>query len=407
VRLCLVTTFYPPYNFGGDGIHVQRLAEALARRGHDVTVVHSRGAYRALRGDADAGGRESGRAAGVRVFSQAGIAGRLEPFFVHQSGVPVLSRGYLARTLAGPDGSGFDVIHYHNVSLVGGVGVFALGSGVKLFTAHEYWLGCPTHLLFRYNREVCTRRTCVRCTLRARRPPQWWRYTGLARRHLSQLDVMIFPSALTESVYRELGIDRPGIVLPHFLPDRYLRDAAGRGERDAGAPDYCLYVGRLDAVKGLQYVLPSFAGGDAQMPLWIAGAGPQGDELRRRYGDSPNVRFLGHLGGERLGALYRDAAAVILPSAGLETFGQVILEAFAHGTPAITSGTGGGRELVEAGGAGFTYDSKPALLRALEQVADPAVRDRLGGRAKDYIGRAHAESAYLDRYESLIEEQRR
>jgi glycosyltransferase involved in cell wall biosynthesis len=143
------------------------------------------------------------------------------------------------------------------------------------------------------------------------------------------------------------------------------------------------------------------------MPLWIAGAGPQGDELRRRYGDSPNVRFLGHLGGERLGTLYRDAAAVILPSAGLETFGQVILEAFAHGTPAITSGTGGGRELVEASGAGFTYDSTPALLLALEQVVDPAVRDRLVGRAKDYVGRAHAESAYLDRYESLIEEQRR
>jgi hypothetical protein len=40
-------------------------------------------------------------------------------------------------------------------------------------------------------------------------------------------------------------------------------------------------------------------------------------------------------------------------------------------------------------------------------VVDPAVRDRLGGRAKDYVGRAHAESAYLDRYESLIEEQRR
>src|SRR6185312_9111335 len=32
LRICMLTTFYPPYNFGGDGIGVQRLAAAFARR---------------------------------------------------------------------------------------------------------------------------------------------------------------------------------------------------------------------------------------------------------------------------------------------------------------------------------------------------------------------------------------
>src|ERR1700682_4580848 len=40
LRFCFITTFYPPYNFGGDGIAVQRLARALIRRGHCVTVIH-------------------------------------------------------------------------------------------------------------------------------------------------------------------------------------------------------------------------------------------------------------------------------------------------------------------------------------------------------------------------------
>ncbi|HEY8723559.1 MAG TPA: hypothetical protein VIL92_06825, partial [Gaiellaceae bacterium] len=48
LRFCLLTTFYPPYNFGGDGIFVQRLAGELVRRGHHVEVVHSVDAYRAL-----------------------------------------------------------------------------------------------------------------------------------------------------------------------------------------------------------------------------------------------------------------------------------------------------------------------------------------------------------------------
>ena len=36
MRFCMITTFYPPYSFGGDAFFVQHLGRALARRGHDV-----------------------------------------------------------------------------------------------------------------------------------------------------------------------------------------------------------------------------------------------------------------------------------------------------------------------------------------------------------------------------------
>src|SRR5438105_203141 len=51
----MVTTFYPPYHFGGDAMHAYRLTNALARRGHSVTVVHSEDAYRSLGGTEPAG----------------------------------------------------------------------------------------------------------------------------------------------------------------------------------------------------------------------------------------------------------------------------------------------------------------------------------------------------------------
>jgi hypothetical protein len=41
----MVTTFYPPYTFGADGVFADRLANALAGDGHQVHVVHDRDAY--------------------------------------------------------------------------------------------------------------------------------------------------------------------------------------------------------------------------------------------------------------------------------------------------------------------------------------------------------------------------
>ena len=46
-----LTTFYPPYHFGGDGMYVQRLAHALGDRGHHVDVVHCIDAYRLFHPD--------------------------------------------------------------------------------------------------------------------------------------------------------------------------------------------------------------------------------------------------------------------------------------------------------------------------------------------------------------------
>ena len=68
-------------------------------------------------------------------------------------------------------GSRFDVIHYHNISLIGGPKILHFGQGIKLYTLHEYWLLCPTHLLFKYNRKPCTHQHCFACTLAYKRPP--------------------------------------------------------------------------------------------------------------------------------------------------------------------------------------------------------------------------------------------
>ncbi len=67
LSIVMFTTFYPPHSFGGDAIGVQRMARALAARGHDVTVVHEEDSYRILGGKVQGEGAQDGvRRIGLR-----------------------------------------------------------------------------------------------------------------------------------------------------------------------------------------------------------------------------------------------------------------------------------------------------------------------------------------------------
>ena len=164
-RFCLITTFYPPYHFGGDGVCVYRLAEALARRGHQVDVIHSIDAYHL--GHPEEPQISFTHHPNVTVHGLRSALPALASLSAQQTGRPA---AYAARLAALIDERDYDVIHYHNVSLMGGPGVLRNDRALKLYTAHEYWLICPTHVLFRNGEEACTKRTCWSCTLRSRRP---------------------------------------------------------------------------------------------------------------------------------------------------------------------------------------------------------------------------------------------
>jgi hypothetical protein len=114
--------------------------------------------------------------------------GTLSLLLTHQLGRPVINSREIERLLALGD---FDVIHFHNVSLLGGPGIFRMGRATKLYTAHEHWLVCPTHVLWRHKREACPARECFRCVPRNRQPPQAWRYTGALGHAAQHIDAFI------------------------------------------------------------------------------------------------------------------------------------------------------------------------------------------------------------------------
>jgi glycosyltransferase involved in cell wall biosynthesis len=379
LRFAFVTTFYPPHHFGGDAVFLRRLVGALARRGHTVDIVHDVDAYDMLRrgGEPD----PLPEPEGVTLHSLRSRHGNLSCLATQQTGRPVVHGAQIRQILEEGD---FDVIHFHNISLVGGPGVLAYGDAIKLYMAHEHWLVCPSHVLWRHGRELCTGRECLRCVLRHGRPPQLWRSTGLLERMCQHVDAFISPSAFSVGKHHEFGFEPEMQVIPYFLPDL---DSGAEGESarsgDEQSEPYFLFVGRLEKIKGLQDVFEHF-GPDAAANLCVVGT-------------------LGLRSPEELRQLYRNALAVIVPSICYETFGIILLEAFRDGVPVIARRLGPFPEIVEGSGGGLLFETSAELGAAIGQLAgDPELRARLGRQGHEALLARWTESAVLPQYFDLI-----
>lgn len=117
-----------------------------------------------------------------------------------------------------------------------------------------------------------------------------------------------------------------------------------------------LYVGRLSEEKGVLELPGIFAKIRLQKPdaeMLIAGTGPAETRLRKEF---PEAQYLGWIAHENLPRLYSCADVLLLPSR-FDTFGCVILEAFACALPVIAYDTKGPRDLIESGKNGYLVNS--------------------------------------------------
>jgi glycosyltransferase involved in cell wall biosynthesis len=389
-----LTTFYPPYSFGGDGVQIYRLAHALGDLGHQVDVIHCEDAYHLLHpapppiGFAD---HPNVRRHGLR----SGY-GALSPLLTQQTGMPWLKSKAIDEVLRSRN---YDVVHFHNISLLG-PGVLSIAQpedrAVKLYTTHEHWLVCPTHVLWKFNRAPCDKPECFRCTLAAKRPPQLWRYTGLLERAAQHVDRFLAPSNFTMQMHAERGFSGAMACLPNFT-DRADADWQEPAPRPHHQP-YFLFVGRLELIKGLQTLIALWP----RVPdcdLLVAGTGEYEPELRALAAGNPRIVFLGALPPSALGALNYHALACIVPSITYETFGLTSVEAFARKTPAIVRDLGALPEVVRESGGGFVYSTDEELLEAMGSLArSPALRAELGEKGYSAFLRLWTREAHLSMY---------
>jgi glycosyltransferase involved in cell wall biosynthesis len=400
LRFCFLSGFYPPYSFGGDAIYLYRLADALARRGHEVDVVHCLDSYRIL-------ARRKPQTAplpnhpNVTVHRLRSPWGLLSPIIAQQTGRAWPKTNAILEIFFSKK---FDVIHYHNISMLGPE-VLRLQPDyrdfIKLYTTHEHWLVCPMHVLWKNNQRPCESPQCLRCTLIFHRPPQWWRYSSLLKKCVGAIDAFVSPSIFTRDMHQQRGFTSPMTVIPNFVSE--IAEASAPGSAPHTRP-YFLFVGRLEKIKGVETLLSAFRS-YPQADLLIAGTGTIEKDLRAQAARMTNVRFLGLLSGPQLQSLYRHALAVLLPSAGYEVFPLVTLEAFQHRAPVIAHALGGLTEILEQSRAGFLYHNDVELLSALQQLqSDPALRQELGDRGYAAYQGKWTEAAHLTNYFQVLEQ---
>ena len=217
---------------------------------------------------------------------------------------------------------------------------------------------------------------------------------------------IVVPSAWLRDLVVSWGVEPDRVVvLPHAVSPPPLEDRETlRAEYGFSGPTLVL-AARLVPQKSLDVALRALAR-TAKVALVIAGDGPERDgaeRLVRKLGVGSRVRFLGAQPREDVFALFRAADAAIL-SSSWESFGLVVAEALAVGTPVISTEVGGVVEMLSDGVNGLLIppEDPEALAGAIELFfADDELRRRLGVAATRSVARLAPESVY-NRLEGIL-----
>jgi D-inositol-3-phosphate glycosyltransferase len=199
----------------------------------------------------------------------------------------------------------------------------------------------------------------------------------------------------------KVAVIPPGVDVARFHPI-----GLAEARRQVGVPvedRMILYVGRIEALKGIDTLLRAIAILRAGCPdapclyLVIIGGDPDDPDhenaemerlkaIRTALGIEDVVTFLGAKDQDTLQYYYSAAEVVVMPS-HYESFGMVALEAMACGTPVIASEVGGLAFLVQDGRTGYHVESQNAQALAGKLsllLDDPALRERFGRQAVAY-----------------------
>lgn len=191
--------------------------------------------------------------------------------------------------------------------------------------------------------------------------PERWSYGWLRRFHNAGKGMLVATKSLGDEMagrgFANIRLWSRGVDTKLFHPSR---------RRDLGLPGpVFLNVGRVAVEKNL----PAFLDLDLPGSKVIVGEGPDLERLQARY---PDVHFLGVRTGEELASIYASADVFVFPSR-TDTFGNVILESLAAGTPVAAYPVTGPIDIIPGGEGGcLDEDLRKAALAALDIQRDGA-----------------------------------
>jgi glycosyltransferase involved in cell wall biosynthesis len=251
-----------------------------------------------------------------------------------------------------------DLVHLHNLTNPA-VLEWGVGRGA-LLTLQDHRAFCPSRGKWTADGRACTdpmdRETCRGCF---EEPGYFEAIHALTAERLGalrRLGVVVLSEYMRDELIA-VGVAPARIaVVPPFV------HGLEPGDRPP-LPRHVLFAGRLVEAKGVRDAIEAWRLSELTLPLVAAGAGPLRPELERA-----GARCLGWLSRPRLAEVYRDAAALLLPSRWQEPFGLAGLEALSLGTPVVAWQSGGVREWHPAGDRLVAWGDRDGLARELRRV---------------------------------------
>lgn len=198
-------------------------------------------------------------------------------------------------------------------------------------------------------------------------------------------------------------------VVPNFhdVPSTRLGRSAP-APKTVGGRTRLAFLGRLEPGKGIEVLLNALVRVEEDCEVLIAGWGAAEPLVRIAAQADGRIRFMGKVRGEERGRLLSGADAVVVPSTVEETFGIVVVEAYARGTPVIASRKGALTSLVREGVTGWLFD--PGDENGLARLVRRAIREpdklaRMRAACQDAAQKYTLErvaSRYLELYEQAL-----
>jgi len=206
------------------------------------------------------------------------------------------------------------------------------------------------------------------------------------------VDLFTTPSKSCRDILVRGGLPEDRIaVVPNFVDE-----PATSGSLERKKPltaGHVVYIGRLSPEKGLRTLLKAWERVEkaTTAELRIVGDGPLRGELER-LATGRRVVFTGPVKSEQVYDEISTAQVLVLPSECYETFGRVVIEAYACGRPVVVSDIGGPGEIVRNGETGLVFEHGNAedLAEKLVNLLNDEVSCQRMGQA--------ARSVYLEHY---------
>jgi glycosyltransferase involved in cell wall biosynthesis len=287
-----------------------------------------------------------------------------------------------------------DVVHVHNTFVFISPSIYSACRERDIpvvQTLHNFRLICPSAYLYR-DGEIC--KECLDQSLWHSIRHKCYRHSTAASATVAlMLTLHRYIKTWENSIKCYIALtqfSRQQFVAAGFPAEKiavkpnFLETDPGCRDRDGG---YALFVGRLSPEKGISTLLEAWKRLPAEYQLHIVGDGDQRDILQAAViqGRLSNVVFRGFLSREETLTAIKNARVLIMPSLWYETFGMVIVEAFACGTPVLCSKLGSMEEMVRDQSTGIHFAPGDAidLAQKLEWIWNhPSEVTAMGRRAR-------------------------